>query len=35
LSSTQACRWATCVFGRYKGEVTVGEIALQLVALLA
>jgi len=35
LSSTQACRWATCVFGRYKGEVTVGEIVLQLVALLA
>jgi hypothetical protein len=25
LSSTQACRWATYVFGRYKEEVMVGE----------
>lgn len=30
FNSTQACRWATCVFGRYKGEVTVGEIARRL-----
>jgi hypothetical protein len=31
--NSQACRWATCVFDRYKGEVTVGEIAPQLVAV--
>lgn len=28
FNSTQACHWASCIFGRYKGEVAVGEIAL-------